>query len=187
MFPVGSATHNAPVYWLTLVGAGESHWPGINSPLASSAGRLFDAVAAALGCVADQQTWEGKQLVALRRWLCSVQACGTAFPYPWRITRWGWLLSGPLFWRWMQPWQKKHWVFHDALAQGFAQLALQHARAQNISTIACAGGVFHNQLFRQRLQYWLGDYHVLFPHALPAGDGALSWGQALVAAARLQG
>ncbi|KEA52017.1 carbamoyl phosphate phosphatase [Mangrovibacter sp. MFB070] len=160
---------------------------GINAPLASSAGRLFDAVAAALGCVADQQTWEGEAACSLEALALQCSGFRHTISLPVENNTLGLAAFWPAFLALNATVPEKAWVFHDVLAQGFAQLARLHARAQGISTVVCAGGVFHNRLFRQRLLHWLGDYRVLFPHDLPAGDGALSWGQALVAAARLQG
>jgi len=43
----------------------------------------------------------------------------------------------------------------------------------------------HNRLLRERLQFWLDDFTVLFPGRLPAGDGAIAFGQAVIAAASL--
>jgi hydrogenase maturation protein HypF len=44
--------------------------------------------------------------------------------------------------------------------------------------------VLHNRLFKQLLLRELGDLQVLMPSDLPAGDGGLALGQALIAAAR---
>ncbi len=44
---------------------------GINAPKASSCGRLFDAVACALGLTADQISWEGEAACALEN--CALQ------------------------------------------------------------------------------------------------------------------
>lgn len=158
---------------------------GVNSPLASSCGRLFDAVAAALGCAPVQQSYEGEaacllEAMALEQGPCQhpvtlplVQGCPdmTTFWQQWL----GWQASAPA----------RAWAFHDALAQGLAGLVRQHARAQGITTLVCCGGVMHNRLLRERLRWWLSDLEILFPLRLPAGDGALSLGQALIAAARL--
>lgn len=158
---------------------------GINSPLASSAGRLFDAVAAALGCVGDMQTWEGEAACCLEALALSGPAVSHNVTLP--------VIDNTLdlatFWRtWLacdaSP-QALAWAFHDALAQGLAQLARQQAARFSISTLACAGGVFHNALLCQRLIVWLPEMTLLFPHRLPAGDGAIAFGQAVIAAARL--
>jgi len=91
------------------------------------------------------------------------------------------------FWRQWLSWQasdaERAWAFHDALAKGLATLAGEHARQRQLSTIVCSGGVLHNRLLRERLQFWLSDFTVLFPGRLPAGDGAVAFGQAVIAAA----
>jgi hydrogenase maturation protein HypF len=70
------------------------------------------------------------------------------------------------------------------LAKGLAELAARHARRLSLSTICLSGGVVHNRLLRARLRHYLSDFTLLFPSHLPAGDGAISFGQAVVAAAR---
>ncbi|WP_333894011.1 hypothetical protein, partial [Atlantibacter subterraneus] len=47
-----------------------------------------------------------------------------------------------------------------------------------------SGGVLHNQLLKARFAHYLADFDLRFPMQLPAGDGAVSFGQAVVAAAR---
>ncbi len=76
------------------------------------------------------------------------------------------------------------WAFHDALACGFAGLAREQACKRGITTLVFSGGVLHNRLLKARLQHYLVDFTLLFPHQLPAGDGGIAFGQGLVAAAR---
>ena len=93
-----------------------------------------------------------------------------------------------VFWRqwlaWQAPAAQRAWAFHDALAQGFAGLAKHFAAEHNLRHVALSGGVLHNRLLRQRLQHHLAPLHVLLPQRLPAGDGGLAFGQALVACAQ---
>lgn len=98
------------------------------------------------------------------------------------------LLDLETFWReWLAyqaaPARRAH-AFHVALAQGLAALARQVAREENTHTIVLSGGVLHNRLLSTLLHRELADFTVLQPRRLPAGDGGLSLGQALIAAAR---
>ncbi|WP_165466124.1 carbamoyltransferase HypF [Enterobacter cloacae] len=151
---------------------------GINAPRASSCGRLFDAVACALGI--ETQRYEGEAA-------CRLEALAERCPgvdHP--VTLQGDNLA--LFWQQWLAWRaepdERAWAFHDALAKGLSELAATHARRLSLSTVCFSGGVLHNRLLRARLRHYLSDFTLLFPSRLPAGDGAISFGQAVVAAAR---
>ncbi|NCH94144.1 carbamoyltransferase HypF [Cronobacter dublinensis] len=156
---------------------------GINAPRASSAGRLFDAVAAMLGVAPLAQSYEGEAA-------CCLEALARRHgPVAHSVTL---SLSGgefdmPAFWASLlafdAPAGARAWAFHDALAGGLAALARLHASARGITTIACGGGVLHNALLRERLAFYLHDFRLLLPQTLPAGDGAVAFGQAAIAAA----
>lgn len=158
---------------------------GINAPLASSCGRLFDAVACALGCAPETLSYEGE--AACRLEALAERCAGVAHPLtlPLREGR----LDLARFWQLLLEWQAepqaRAWAFHDALAHGLADLMRQHADARGIRTLCFSGGVIHNRLLRARLAFYLTDFTLLFPRRLPAGDGALAFGQAAIAAARL--
>ncbi|MGQ9453226.1 carbamoyltransferase HypF [Leclercia sp. TB492] len=156
---------------------------GVNCPPASSAGRLFDAVAAATGCAPAQLSYEGEAACQLEALALRSGPVSHPVTLPVRDGE----LDMTTFWQqwldWQAPAEQRAWAFHDVLAHGLATLAAEHARAQNLGTILCSGGVVHNRLLRERLQFWLGDFTVLFPGRLPAGDGAIAFGQAVIAAA----
>lgn len=157
---------------------------GINAPLASSCGRLFDAVATALNCAPYQQSYEGEAACRLEALALDAGSSSHPVTLP--------LVNGHLdlaaFWQQWFGWQgeagARAWVFHDVLAKGLAALVRHHALQNGVTTVACCGGVLHNRLLRERLAFYLSDFKTLFPTRLPAGDGALSLGQAAVAAAR---
>lgn len=157
---------------------------GINAPLASSCGRLFDAVACALGCAPENLSYEGEAACRLE---ALAQRCA-GIAHPLAMPPAGTALDLAVFWRawlrWDAPAEQKAWAFHDALACGLAGMMRQHARARAITTLVFSGGVLHNRLLRARLAAHLGEFECLFPHRLPAGDGGISFGQAAVAAAR---
>lgn len=158
---------------------------GINSPLASSCGRLFDAVACALGCAPLQQSYEGEAACRLE----ALAASSQGVTHPITLPVCGRTLDLATFWQQWLGWQaspaQRAWAFHDALAAGFAALAREQAQKQGITTLVFSGGVLHNRLLKQRLRVHLPDFRLLFPQQLPAGDGAIAFGQGLVAAARL--
>lgn len=151
---------------------------GVNAPLASSCGRLFDAIACALGI--ETQRYESE--AACRLEALASQCAGVAHPVTLSVDN----LS--LFWEQWLNWQaepcERAWAFHDALAKGLAQLVKLHAMRLSLSTVCFSGGVLHNRLLRARLRHYLSDFTLLFPSRLPAGDGAISFGQAVVSAAR---
>ncbi|HCL5071407.1 TPA: carbamoyltransferase HypF [Salmonella enterica] len=157
---------------------------GVNAPLASSCGRLFDAVAAALRCAPASLSYEGEAACALEA--LASQCAGVAHPVTMPLN--GAQLDVAVFWRQWLNWQaapaQRAWAFHDALACGFATLMRQQATARGITTLVFSGGVIHNRLLRGRLTFYLPDFKLLFPQLLPAGDGGLSLGQGVIAAAR---
>ncbi|MCT4704830.1 carbamoyltransferase HypF [Enterobacteriaceae bacterium H16N7] len=157
----------------------------INSPLASSAGRLFDAAACALNCAPEVQSYEGE---AACRFEALASLCSSVL-HPVTLPLKEGQLDLATFWRqwlaWYEPAPSRAWAFHDALAKGFADLARLHAERLRIDTIVFSGGVLHNRLMRERFAHHLADFTLLFPTRLPAGDGALSLGQAVVVASRL--
>jgi hydrogenase maturation protein HypF len=159
---------------------------GINSPRASSCGRLFDAVASALDCAPDTLSYEGQaacQLEALAR-------TGNSTEHPLTLPFENNTLNFRIFWQQWLSWPavraEKAWAFHDALARGLAQMMRFHAEHRGINTLVFGGGVLHNRLLRERLAFYLSGFTLLFPQRLPAGDGGISYGQAVVAAARLE-
>lgn len=178
--PEAARLHAMP--WQPLARAIERE---VNSPVASSAGRLFDAVAAAVGCAPQRQSYQAQ--AACRLEALALQTGSLSHPVTLPFANGS--LDMTTFWRqwldWQAPAAARAWAFHDALACGLAQMAAYHARRANIATIVCAGGVLNNRLLRQRLRRWLADYHLLLPHALPAGDGAIAYGQAVISAATL--
>ncbi len=171
--------------WQILVNAIER---GLNCPPISSAGRLFDAVAYALGIAPTIVSWEGEaacHLEALANTSSLATQAQSAANIPVKMSLIGNKLDLAYFWQsWLNyhaPVEDKAFAFHYALAQGFAELAANQARQHQCRTIVLSGGVMHNQLLRRLLKEHLGEFHVLSAHKLPMGDGGLSLGQAVIA------
>ncbi|ADP70258.1 (NiFe) hydrogenase maturation protein HypF [Rhodomicrobium vannielii ATCC 17100] len=174
---------------------------GVNAPPASSAGRLFDAVAAALGICFDEATYEGQAAVELEALAASVR-CRDFGRWPIAARK---LPSrgmgedgGPIRLGWGELWQAVlddlardappaivAARFHAFLADTVADTARALARRDGLRRIVLCGGVFHNRLLLEGvLERLAGDFEVLAPALCPAGDGAISLGQAVIAAAR---
>ena len=171
--------------WQILVNAIER---GLNCPPISSAGRLFDAVAYALGIAPSSVSWEGEaacHLEALANTSSLATQAQSAVNIPVKMPLIGNKLDLAYFWQsWLNyqaPVADKAFAFHYALAQGFAELATNQARKHQCRTIVLSGGVMHNQLLRRLLKENLSKFHVLSAHKLPMGDGGLSLGQAVIA------
>jgi hydrogenase maturation protein HypF len=75
-------------------------------------------------------------------------------------------------------------VFHESLARGIAQICVRLATEHGVSRAALSGGVFQNALLLARVQQLLRDHDLLVytNEQIPANDGGVSLGQALVAA-----
>ncbi|MEQ4450845.1 carbamoyltransferase HypF [Kosakonia sp. YIM B13605] len=157
---------------------------GVNAPKASSCGRLFDAIACALGCAPLHLSYEGEAACQLEALAASVESV----EHPVQMPLCGTMLDLAAFWQSWLNWQAtpagRAWAFHDALAQGLATLARQEATSRGIHVLVFSGGVMHNRLLKKRLQHYLAEFTLLFAHQLPAGDGGIAFGQGLVAAAR---
>jgi hydrogenase maturation protein HypF len=76
--------------------------------------------------------------------------------------------------------------FHAGLADTLADAAVVLARINGCDTVVLCGGVFQNKILLEETGKKLAGHNleVLSPALFPAGDGAISLGQAMVAAAR---
>ncbi|MBN1964349.1 MAG: carbamoyltransferase HypF, partial [Anaerolineae bacterium] len=158
----------------------------LNTPLTSSAGRLFDAVAAMLGlCLVA--TFEAQAAIALE--LAARQAdLNTAQPYPFMIAG-GLLRVGPLLAGIVadaqagRPVSEIAAAFHVTLAAMVVAAAEGVRESHGLATVALSGGVFQNRLFlrlaRERLR--VHGFTVLTHRQVPANDGGLSLGQVVIA------
>ena len=166
---------------------------GLNAPLSSSAGRLCDAVAAALGLGGGVITYEGQAAIELES-LAAPAMAGTGSGYPFAIAAMeeGRVLDPAPLWpplfddleagRALDTIAAR---FHLGLCDALAELAAQIAGEEGVAKVALSGGVFQNRLILERLCERLRELGLdpLTHGQVPANDGGLSLGQAVVAAA----
>ncbi|GBD08465.1 Carbamoyltransferase HypF [Candidatus Thermoflexus japonica] len=166
---------------------------GVNAPLTSSMGRLFDAVAALLD-LRQEVTFEGQAAMALE--FAADPSETRAYPFPLCENP---KMEGPA---WILDWEpllrailedlrcgvereKIAARFHNALVQAIVQVA----REIGESRVALSGGCFQNRLLTERAARRLREagFTVLIHRQIPPNDGGISLGQILIAAAHLEG
>ena len=159
---------------------------GLRCPPTSSAGRWFDAAAAALGlCV--KQTQEAEAAIALERAAARWLDAGHAVPQlatPVQADGHGVLdlrpLLAPLFDTPASAVPAAAAGFHVGLAQALAGWALGAARQHDIGTVCLGGGCWHNRVLTHHLVPLLqaAGLQVCQPRQHDCGDAGLALGQA---------
>ena len=164
---------------------------GVASPLTSSIGRLFDAVAALSG-ICPRVNYEGQAAIELEAACEAVEQLAYPLPLVQRKRR---VVLDPRLtvravWRDLSAGVPVGAVaarFHNGLADATARACSVIARRRRCSTVVLAGGSFQNRRLLERVTAALDaqGLRVLIPERLPPGDGGIAYGQAAVAAARL--
>ena len=164
---------------------------GLNCIATSSLGRLFDAVAAILG-LKQMVTYEAE--AALRLEAVAGEASGGPLKYQFTIDA-----TGPL--PWQIGWQGVisgivadtlsgesvagiATGFHEAVAELLVELAGQlQASGLADGGLGLSGGVFQNARLVERAceRLQANGHEVLLHHQVPANDGGLAYGQAVLA------
>ena len=158
---------------------------GLSAPVTTSMGRLFDAVAALCG-VRNEVTYEGQAAVELEA--IADRAERDAYPLdvadrildarPTVLAVAGDAAAG------VAP-AIVAARFHRAVARATAQACAQAAAVHGPGVVVLSGGVWQNRLLLELTLPLLRDagLRALVPERLPPNDGAISYGQAAVAAA----
>jgi hydrogenase maturation protein HypF len=186
----------APAIPATLAGAvSQARWEAVGAlvrsgtaaPATTSAGRLFDAVAALCG-IRSAINYEGQAAAELEA------ACdpGERGAYPLPLVDGAAIVldarasiaaivedlargaaTGVIAAR-----------FHRALADATARACTLAASRSGLDTVVLSGGAFQNRVLLERTEERLAaaNLRVLFPRRLPPNDGGIAFGQAAVAA-----
>jgi hydrogenase maturation protein HypF len=166
---------------------------GVNSPLTSSCGRLFDAVAALIG-LREQVNYEAQAAIELEM---SIDGSGPESAYPLDLIRveGQWIISTRRLFESIvrdlgagRPACLISQRFHDGLIAVFVRLADLIRQRTWLDHVCLSGGTFHNSYLLENLMARLRaeGFEVFAQSEVPAGDGGLSLGQALVAAYQVQ-
>ncbi len=159
---------------------------GLNAPLTTAVGRLFDAAAGLLG-LCQTVSYEGEAPMRLEA-LCEEDAPPVALPLTrdamgiWR-TDWAPLVPALLDTRGTAAFRAA--VFHSSIAQALCDQALAVRKSTGVGLVGLAGGVFQNRILTEHVQRLLNiaGFEVLIPQRLPVNDAAISYGQLIEAIA----
>jgi hydrogenase maturation protein HypF len=176
---------------------------GINSPQTSSMGRLFDA-ASALAGICDTSGYEGQAAVELEAALydaatgrpavdADARAAAERYRFAIREEQTTVFDPTPLLIALLDDCAAHVATplialrFHNAIVRLMLELCDRARVRCGFSTVALSGGVFMNRYLVTHAIPLLEDegFTVLMNRNLPANDGCISYGQAVVAAARL--
>jgi hydrogenase maturation protein HypF len=162
---------------------------GLNTPMTTAAGRVFDSFSAWLGLVPDVVTYDGQAAVRLEN--CAASANGRSLA---DLPAYAEIQAGERFeidWSPFfrdlagrsrpDPSESKDWAlaFHRQLAKA-ARRMVEHGREQfSTSAICLSGGVFMNRILCMLLLEMLEmkDLQVFMHEKIPPNDAGIAAGQ----------
>jgi len=187
--PAPLLSYVEPERWRTIAQLART---GVSAPVSTSAGRLFDAVAAICGVCAEI-SYEGQAAIELEA-LCDPHERGS---YPVALRReLGFQILDPrpavaAVARDVRVGESPARIaarFHAGLAEGTVAACAELAAEHGTEIVVLGGGVFANLRLLESVSAGLAGrgLRVLAPAALPPGDGAISYGQVAAAAWRAE-
>ncbi len=164
----------------------------LNAPLTSSMGRLFDGVAAIVG-LRQKVAYEGQAAMELEMMADKDEA--GSYDFEWQGGPVRQIAVAPIIKgvvadiRGGMPAFIIGAKFHNTLIQGCAHLCAEIGKAHQLDRVVLSGGCFQNRLLLEGLTQSLtrGGFKVFNHRQVPANDGGIALGQALVGAAMASG
>jgi len=163
---------------------------GINSPLSSSVGRLFDAVASLIG-VRDTINYEGQAAIELEMIASeadNIRVMSYEYGVDDRTDVWV-IDSSPIITGVVTDLQRKVPVdviagkFHSTVAKIILHVCEKIRTRYGVNEVALSGGVFQNMLLLGQVFKLLTDagFRVYIHSRVPTNDGGIALGQVMVA------
>lgn len=172
----------------------------LNSPLTSSLGRLFDAAAAVI-LNRRKVDYDAQAAIELEGIAVDESDRNTRQDYIPELSQSSRIDPGSLVLRLDSLWRAivedlRRGVpkpriaaqFHSGISEGFIRAAARARESTGIARVALSGGCMHNRRLTRLLRSGLEDegFRVLQHRQVSPGDGGLSYGQAVLAAAILK-
>ncbi|MBU4342795.1 MAG: hypothetical protein KKG21_02175 [Candidatus Omnitrophica bacterium] len=166
---------------------------GINSPLTSSMGRLFDAVAAMVG-IRSEVKYEGQAAMELEKAISHQPpaiSCKKRYDFKYKnedgiiVIDWKPVIKGIV--SDLQNKKTKAEIslkFHNAVCHMIKDVCVILRKKYKIIKVCMSGGVFQNRYLRENTRPLLEErgFKVYLHKRLPAHDGNIALGQAAIAA-----
>jgi hydrogenase maturation protein HypF len=161
----------------------------LNSPLTSSMGRLFDAVASFIG-IRNEVTYEAQAAIEMEVLSKPFVSSGKPYPYAMEETNSGTLIRlKELLFAIIQDVCANESVgmiaarFHQTIAEIAIDVCRCAREMTNLNEVALSGGVWQNQVLLDLVRDGLKKqgFVVYFHQQVPSNDGGLALGQAVVA------
>ncbi len=160
----------------------------INSPLTSSCGRLFDAVAALVG-MRDRVSYEGQAAIELE---ALAEESDTSQIYPYAVEEQRDVATvdfSPMFRALVRDVEEGRASsalargFHNTIAVATAEVCGVIRRESGMDRVILSGGVFQNKLLTEKILSLLTErgFQVFIQRLVPPNDGGLALGQAIIA------
>lgn len=165
---------------------------GINSPLTSSLGRVFDGVAAILG-LRRAVSFEGQAAMELEA--LAQRETNTSYPFDIREDKGSLILDLSPVLRSMIEARDRNaskeeiaFAFHNSLVKALTGMAAEIRRRTGFNRVVLSGGCFQNRLLLEGSIRHLRQvgFDVFFHEQVPTNDGCISLGQAVSAGARIK-
>lgn len=162
---------------------------GVNAPLTSSMGRLFDAIAAILGLRLDA-AFEGQAAMELE--MIADPGEKERYDFAWDVADPKQVAVAPIVAGVVEDLQRGlpafiiSAKFHNTIVEGFSMLCRALRRENRINQVVLSGGCFQNRLLLEGLRKKLttNGFEVFCHRQVPTNDGGIALGQAMIASAQ---
>jgi hydrogenase maturation protein HypF len=188
-----SKTHNSLFEELPAQEILEIAKRGINAPLTSSMGRLFDAVAFMLGFGA-RVSYEAEAAVALEALALEAQGASRGYSFEWKSGDPVEIDPAPVIAAIIDDLRKHREraevaaAFHRGVASLVLDLSAELSGRHGCKNLVLSGGVFQNRFLSECIMERAASTPLrLYQHTLvPPNDGGISLGQLVIGAARIE-
>ncbi len=164
---------------------------GINSPMTSTSGQLFDAVSALVG-IRKEIHYEGQAAIELEM-VAGEEASGYQFDLQ-KLEDHTLILIEPMFRGIVSDLERGVGVesisskFHNTIAKIILNMCIKIRKTSGLDRVALSGGVFQNRLLLENTYVLLNknNFKVFTQQRVPPNDGGIAFGQVVIANERIK-